>query len=577
VAKLEKYRKTPRKRPDWATMMKEIEEGKKLRRVVTNDRSKPILPKSKAKGKFVYDSEKPTTANQILLDIQRGVRLKKTKCNDRSRPILDGLGTFRRQLSTVDTPDTAEPTTPLLEPEEDYDDIDKVRDDLQSTKQLLEIELKNRTKLNCENSKLLEEIRKLTEELKKPNQKVAASASLASSSAALPSFNNHNTTATPYGHSAKQNSAASKRLKSKSFNRIGEDDDADDADDADSSEEEDFGELDAVEDELNALRGQAELARKTAEEFERLYKETAAKLVTTQAEMEDMEHKAVLLHKKLKRAQAPGAAEIPDIANLGMQTDPMELPTPPPLPDYHHVARPNRSMSKRDVRRQMSRQDSHLSTASAANEEVEGEDSEEEEFEQDDEAKAQKRELAMLQSRLRSAKDKERNTRNERIALRLQLRKFRTDLKDERKKYVKLKKEVDGMALMMSEAAEDEDAELVVEEVEVTDSEGEEDEDEENEEDEQEEEDDEEEEDDDIEEVEDVESDERDTESDEMDDRLMKLSERVRNHDNTLNTLKKGNYQLKTRVDSWQEELRKERNRYFSLEQELNTCLAELG
>ena len=53
----------------------------------------------------------------------------------------------------------------------------------------------------------------------------------------------------------------------------------------------------------------------------------------------------------------------------------------------------------------------------------------------------------------------------------------------------------------MSEAAEDEDAELVVEEVEVTDSEGEEDEDEENEEDEQEEEDDEEEEDDDIEEV----------------------------------------------------------------------------
>ena len=68
-------------------------------------------------------------------------------------------------------------------------------------------------------------------------------------------------------------------------------------------------------------------------------------------------------------------------------------------------------------------------------------------------------------------------------------------------RYVKLKKEVDGMALMMSEAAEDEDAELVVEEVEVTDSEGEEDEDEENEEDEQEEEDDEEEEDDDIEEV----------------------------------------------------------------------------
>ena len=43
-------------------------------------------------------------------------------------------------------------------------------------------------------------------------------------------------------------------------------------------------------------------------------------------------------------------------------------------------------------------------------------------------------------------------------------------------RYAKLKKEVDGMALMMSEAAE-EDAELVVEEVEVTDSEDEDDED----------------------------------------------------------------------------------------------------
>jgi len=584
-------------------MMKEIEEGKTLRRVVTNDRSKPILPKSKAKGKvlhgqisvtgpitgtgdqaddettvFVYDSEKPTVANQILLDIQRGVRLKKTVCNDRSRPILDGLRTLRRQ-TTVDAPDTQEPTTPLLEPDEDYDDIDKVRDDLQSTKQLLEIELKNRAKSNAENCKLLEEISRLKEQLaKKVEEKPQpAASSLASSAGVSTSFGNHNTTATPYGHSATKKAAAVKKSssrvlssvdKSKSSSKIGQDDS--------SSSEEDFGELDAVEDELNALRGQAELARKTAEEFERLYKETAAKLVTTQAEMEDIEHKAVLLQKKLRRAQAPGAPEIPDITNLGMQTDPMELP--PPAPDYHH-ARPNRSMSKRDIRRQMSRQDSHISATSAGNEELEGEDSEDEEFfDEDDEAKAQKRELAMLQSRLRSAKDKERNTRNERIALRLQLRKFRSDLKDERKKYAKLKKEVDRMALLMSEVADDEDAELVVEEVEVTDSEGEDDDTQEeaNEQDEEQEDEDDDEEDD-IEEVEDVESDGVDTESDEMEERLTKLSDRIRNHDNTLNTLKKGNYQLKTRVDSWQEELRKERNRYFSLEQELNTCLAELG
>ena len=70
---------------------------------------------------------------------------------------------------------------------------------------------------------------------------------------------------------------------------------------------------------------------------------------------------------------------------------------------------------------------------------------------------------------------------------------------------------------------------------------------------------------------------EEDTESDEFDTRVEKLSERLRNHDNYLNTLKKANYLLKSKVDKWQEELRKERGRYKALEIELNTCLAELG
>jgi len=100
--------------------------------------------------------------NQLLNEIQKGVQLKRTKCNDRSRPFLQGLGVFRRQV-TVEDPQ--EPTTPLMDPDEDYDDIDKVRDDLQSTKQLLEIEMKNRTKMNDENHKLQMEIRRLREEL----------------------------------------------------------------------------------------------------------------------------------------------------------------------------------------------------------------------------------------------------------------------------------------------------------------------------------------------------------------------------------------------------------------------------
>ena len=77
--------------------------------------------------------------------------------------------------------------------------------------------------------------------------------------------------------------------------------------------------------------------------------------------------------------------------------------------------------------------------------------------------------------------------------------------------------------------------------------------------------------------VEEVESEGRDSDSDELSDRLVQLTERVHNHDHVLGVLKKGNYLLKSRVDSQQEELRKARNVYFSLELELNTCLAELG
>ena len=62
IMRLDSLRKTPRKRPDWASMMKEIESGKSrtLRRVETNDRSKPILPKVKAKGKVLNGQTLPT-------------------------------------------------------------------------------------------------------------------------------------------------------------------------------------------------------------------------------------------------------------------------------------------------------------------------------------------------------------------------------------------------------------------------------------------------------------------------------------------------------------------------------------
>lgn len=53
--KIEALRSRPRKRPDWTDMMKEVEKGIKLNHVKCNDRSAPVIPKTKAKGQVNYN------------------------------------------------------------------------------------------------------------------------------------------------------------------------------------------------------------------------------------------------------------------------------------------------------------------------------------------------------------------------------------------------------------------------------------------------------------------------------------------------------------------------------------------
>jgi len=58
------------------------------------------------------------------------------------------------------------------DPLDEVDDIDKVRDDLQSTKQLLAMELKNKEALERENKKMLARLLNLEVELEKERNKV---------------------------------------------------------------------------------------------------------------------------------------------------------------------------------------------------------------------------------------------------------------------------------------------------------------------------------------------------------------------------------------------------------------------
>lgn len=160
-------------------MMKEVEEGKKLRHVECNDRSQPIIQcksMTKVENKFIFETEnKDTKLNALLKEIQGGVKLKAVQTNDRSKPILDGLRKFKRQMTIEEQLQKSESKAQLdmLPPsvvenemdEDEMEDVDKLRDDLQSTKQMLALELRNKEARERENKRLLEKIKSLEAEL----------------------------------------------------------------------------------------------------------------------------------------------------------------------------------------------------------------------------------------------------------------------------------------------------------------------------------------------------------------------------------------------------------------------------
>lgn len=107
------------------------------------------------KAHFVFESEKSNMHNQLLKQIQEGVKLKTVMTNDRSKPMLEGLRKFRRQLTIEEQIQKAEETSDVEdEIQDEMDDIDAVRDDLQSTKQMLALELRNKEALERDNKRL---------------------------------------------------------------------------------------------------------------------------------------------------------------------------------------------------------------------------------------------------------------------------------------------------------------------------------------------------------------------------------------------------------------------------------------
>ncbi|XP_011257848.1 DNA ligase 1 isoform X2 [Camponotus floridanus] len=466
MEKLDALKSRPRKRPDWACMMKEVEHGKKLRHVKCNDRSAPLIERvnkvtadSAGKAHFVFESEKSNMHNQLLKQIQQGVKLKTVRTNDRSKPMLEGLRKFRRQLTIEEQIQKAEEAPVDVAIQDEMDDIDAVRDDLQSTKQMLALELRNKEAVERDNKRLQARILNLEAEVE---------------------------------HMKLQKNAQENKQQDEKL--------------------------------AESLKQEVQQARKDAEKAEKEYASAAEERDKAKNELEEMKRMYAVLEKRMKAGIAlAGCPSAKDVAKIASQ----------------------KSVDKQDV---------------DSTSEEEEESTEEEEEDENPKAAAEKRaqrEIKLLITKIKNFKDKAVNARKERHALKEQIKQQQKLLKEEKKKYKELQKQVDKMAKLMAENDEEEEEEE------------EEKEDEEEEETESE------------EESESEESEEEESESDDeeapIDKRKNILQKYVKKHEGRLAALKKGNYLLKAQVDRIKDNLVKQREDSISLQEDLDSVLAELG
>ncbi|CAD1479816.1 unnamed protein product, partial [Heterotrigona itama] len=469
--KLEMLKQRPRKRPDWASMMKEVESGKTLRHVKCNDRSAPLIERVNkvtadpaGKAHFVFESEKSNMHNQLLKQIQEGIKLKRVQTNDRSKPILEGLRKFRRQLTIEEQMQKAEePTDDSIS--DDMDDIDAVRDDLQSTKQMLALELRNKEALERENKRLQSKILNLEAEVE---------------------------------HAKSQKSVQEQR---KYDERLTE-----------------------------SFKKEAQQARQDAEKFETEYITVSEEKDRLKNELEEMKRMYAALERRMKAEQELEPQPIIELADDGDEAawynvSGMALAGCPSAKDVAKIAC-QKSIDKREP--------------SESEEEEEESSEEEEEDEEDDPKAAEKRDKAV-------------NARKERHALKDQIKQQQKLLKEEKKKYKQLQKEVDKMAKLMSESEDDdkdeEEEEEEEEETESEESESEESEDEET---------------------------ETEDEDQSMEGQRNILQKQSKKHEGRLAALKKGNYLLKAQVDRLKDDLAKQREASLTLQEDLDSVLAEL-
>lgn len=270
------------------------------------------------------------------------------------------------------------------------------------------------------------------------------------------------------------------------------------------------------------MKSEAEAAHKISEELEKKYTATAEQLDSAKAEMEELRRQKLDAERKLQELLSGKRMSI--------------------------------AHRQESVRGNESEEENFYEESEP---ESDGEDTEEKR------EKKALRELKMLRNKLRTYKTKEDNAKKERAVLKDLMKKAQIGMKEEKKKFKSLQKEVNKISAMMKESSDDED----LEEEEEKDEEKDETETESESESESSE----------GEDESDSEKSQSEAEDAPNDKKKENLSHRTKRHENILNALKKGNFMLKTNVERLQDDLNKQKEMTASLQDDLDSVLSELG
>ncbi|XP_030568104.1 DNA ligase 1 isoform X3 [Drosophila novamexicana] len=549
---LEKLKTRPRRRPDWSEMMKEVESGKKLRHVACNDRSQPILTcksMTKVDDKFIYETEKDNSHNKLLKQIQGGVRLRPTQTNDRSKPILGGLRKFRRQMTIEEQLHKSQSKVNMLseapssnalgpnsatalgaggsrpsivstmsideESPDELDDIDKIRDDLQSTKQMLALELRNREAQERENKKLLAKIRTLETELEREKSREKN---------------------LEYGSNVIVATMDPTPTSEQAY--------------------------------VNSLKREVEDARKVSKEVEKNYHDTSELLVEAKTEIEEQKRQIQLLERKLAAALQANTTPSTNRPHISFRFA-YDVDEDEDEDDDYYGARVtnNKGGGSADGSRRPS--DAHFGRDSSPELELEMSESDPDEPEEKKTERRERRmgkEVKVLRSKLTKLKVKEEAAKKEKDALKQAMKKNHVILKEENKKFKKLEKEVQKMAASMKldedeiDAEDKDDEEAAEEEHEEEEAESEEESDESE-----------------SEGSEEESGSESEAEDAANSAKKCNLEPRVKKHESRFAAMKKCNVLLQANVDNLQDQISQVRSRATNLQDELDAVIADLG